>query len=371
VVRVVDLRSPSAAAPPNVEVYASAGAELLRLIGVLIAADAVDFDIGPDRISALRARLPGELLAAADALGTDPEASDHTLAGDDKAFLVLSLLGAVLPAPAGVDELLAYLRADPGIGWRMLLAHHSQGEFEDSAAVLPRLIAGDQAAIDDVREHVGRSDELREARSLLRLDPEAYDAQLIEVIDGVAQHLWNAVATEAMGPIARDVAHRRELLEAGTDPSKVVLDATNGYELSDNPSVDRVVLLPSYFFRPWLVVGFIDGMAVEVISTVVADEFLALPSEAPPPALLKLFKALSDEGRLKLLRRMTAGPISLTDATAELGVTKATSHHHLSILRQAGLVSMRGEGRSTRYALRDDPPSIARDALAAYIPSRR
>jgi DNA-binding transcriptional ArsR family regulator len=370
-VRVVDLRNPSAATAPHVEVHASAGAELLRLIGVLISPDAVDFDIGADRIAALRARVPEQLLAAASALGTDPEESEHTLAGDDKAFLVLSLLGALLPEPAGVDELLAFLRADPGIGWRMLLAHHSQGEFEDAASVLPGLVSGDQGAIDEVRQRVQHNDELREARSLLRLDPEAFGAQLATVIDGIAQTLWNDVATEAMGPIARDVAHRRELLEDGTDPSKVVLDATNGYELSDDPKVARVVLLPSYFFRPWLVVGFIDGMDVEVISTVVADEFLALPSEAPPPALLKLFKALSDEGRLKLLRRMTAGPISLTDATAELGVTKATSHHHLSILRQAGLVSMRGEGRSTRYALRDDPPSIARDALAAYVPSRR
>jgi hypothetical protein len=59
---------------------------------------------------------------------------------------------------------------------------------------------------------------------------------------------------------------------------------------------------------------------------------VADPSEAPPPALLKLFKALSDEGRLRLLRRLSAGPISLTEAAGELDVAKATAHHHLAIL---------------------------------------
>jgi DNA-binding transcriptional ArsR family regulator len=54
----------------------------------------------------------------------------------------------------------------------------------------------------------------------------------------------------------------------------------------------------------------------------------------------------------------------------QLGVAKATAHHHLSILRQAGLVTMRGEGRTTRYALRHDPADAAREAIAAYIPSR-
>jgi DNA-binding transcriptional ArsR family regulator len=167
-----------------------------------------------------------------------------------------------------------------------------------------------------------------------------------------------------MGPIRRDVAHRNERLATGADPTAVVVEATNGYEPPDDAGPRRIVLLPSYWMRPWLVLGH-HGTDTEVISTVVADQFLVLPSEAPPPALLKLAKALSDESRLKLLRRMASGPISLTEATDALDVAKATAHHHLSILRQAGLVSMRGTGRSTRYALRTDP--AARDALSTLL----
>jgi len=145
----------------------------------------------------------------------------------------------------------------------------------------------------------------------------------------------------------------------------IVLAATNGYELSGDPAVKRIVLLPSFWIRPWLVVG--RRADAEILSTVVAEEFLVLPAQAPSPALLKLFKSLGDESRLRLLRRMSSGPVSLTEATAELDVAKATAHHHLAILRQAGLVTVSGEGRGSRYTLREDPPQAAFDALRAYL----
>jgi DNA-binding transcriptional ArsR family regulator len=79
-----------------------------------------------------------------------------------------------------------------------------------------------------------------------------------------------------------------------------------------------------------------------------------------------------DEGRLKLLRRLSSGPISLSEATAELDVAKATAHHHLSILRQAGLVVDRWRGRGSRAtALREDPAEAAADLLAAYLQPHR
>jgi DNA-binding transcriptional ArsR family regulator len=149
-----------------------------------------------------------------------------------------------------------------------------------------------------------------------------------------------------------------------------VLEATNGYALEEDPSIRRILLLPSFWLRPWIIVDQLFDLDTLVLSTPVADAFVALPAEVPPPSLLKLSKALADEGRLKLLRRMSTGPVSLGEATEQLGVAKATAHHHLSILRQAGLVVMHGGGRSTRYALRIDPAEAAHDALAAYVPRR-
>jgi DNA-binding transcriptional ArsR family regulator len=369
-VRVVDLRATAAPPTPDVEVRASGGVELLRLISLLLSEHPDQFDVGAERVARILERVPPDLLGDARAFVT-ATADDGAEVLDDKAFVVLSLLAAELPEPAGVPELLAYLEAHPSVTWQMLLAHHTQELPEGGSMELAdRILAGERAAIDEV---CGLAEDDRcppGIRTLAGHSPEEHTATVRDLVRRFDASIWRELEAEALGPIERDVTHRRAQLADGASASQVVLDATNGYELTDDTTVERVVLLPSYWFRPWLVVGRL-GTSTEVISTVVADEFLALPSEAPPPALLKLFKALSDEGRLKLLRRMSAGPISLTDASDELEVAKATAHHHLSILRQAGLVSMRGEGRSTRYALRDDPPTAARDALAAYVPPRR
>ncbi len=358
--RLVDLRSTTA--PPRLEVVvqASAAAELLRLIGVLYNDDPDGFDVGRERIEAIRAHLPEELDRDIDAL---------RFADDGKDFLILALLAATLPDPSGVGELLTALEEDPALSWRLLVGQEAQGLDAVDPEFGIALLAGDREAYARLERLVadGRDDEksIRQLTRLLDMDPEDHGRRLAGVIERFDVAVWRSLEEEAMGPIRRDAAHHHERLAAGEDPTTVIVEATNGYEPPDDVGLRRIVLLPSYWMRPWLVVGR-HGPDLEVISTVVGDEFLVLPSEAPPPALVKLAKALSDESRLRLLRRMASGPISLTEATAALDVTKATAHHHLSILRQAGLVSMRGTGRSTRYALRNNPADAARDALADY-----
>jgi DNA-binding transcriptional ArsR family regulator len=372
-VRVMDLRANVRAAPPTVEVRVSAAAELLRLIGVLIARDPTDFDVGAERIEAVRAEVDPELLAKATELGTMARrAGDDPPARDDKFFLVLAMLGALLPDPAGIEQLLERFDDDPTLPWRAQLAHHAQDLVAEPAQLLTHVLDGDPRSIAEIRD-LATTDRGAGLRELLDRSPDAFGAEVRETVERFAAEVWPALAAEAMGPIEREVAHRQEQLATADDATAVVLEATNGYELDPEPAGRRVVLLPSYWMRPWLVISFLDAAgtddsrALEVISTAVDDAFLALPCEAPSPGLLKLFKALSDEGRLTLLRRMTPGPISLSEAASELGVAKATAHHHLSILRQAGLVSIRDEGRATRYALRDDPPKVAQEALAAYL----
>ena len=64
-----------------------------------------------------------------------------------------------------------------------------------------------------------------------------------------------------------------------------------------------------------------------------------------PAELVRIYKALGDESRLKLLKRLHEGPISLTDAAQEVGLAKSTTHHHLAILRQAAAGPVHHPGR--------------------------
>lgn len=62
-------------------------------------------------------------------------------------------------------------------------------------------------------------------------------------------------------------------------------------------------------------------------------------------------KALADETRQKIMRLCCCEWISVNDIVSKLDVSQPTVSHHLAILRDAGLVSVREEGRQTFYTL--------------------
>jgi DNA-binding transcriptional ArsR family regulator len=351
---MVDLRGTTAPSGPMVEARASAGAELLRCAGVLLTDDPGSFDLGADRIEKVRAATPPDLLDDLQALcGTQ----------GDRALLLLAGVAATTPEPGTVDQVRDAFAADALLPWRLLADRRLQDDWPTE--LIERLLDGDGDALAELRDFVDGRDRPPELHALLARSPEEYRDLLVSVIERFHREVFVDLADEALGAIERDVAHRRAQLDEGAEAAEVVLEATNGFEIADDPTLRRIVLLPSYWCRPWLVLGRVGD--TEMLSSPVAEQFVALPSEAPPPSLVKLFKALGDEGRLKLLRRMTTGPVTLSDAVTELGVAKATAHHHLSILRQAGLVSLRDEGRRTLYGVRDDPPTVAQEALGSYL----
>lgn len=71
-----------------------------------------------------------------------------------------------------------------------------------------------------------------------------------------------------------------------------------------------------------------------------------------PPDLeaqARLFKALGDEGRLKLLSLVYEREVCVCDLVDVMGMAQGTLSHHLNVLLQAGLVSVRKQGRWNYY----------------------
>lgn len=60
--------------------------------------------------------------------------------------------------------------------------------------------------------------------------------------------------------------------------------------------------------------------------------------------LIQLLKALADESRIRILGILTDHEASVDELSAYLGLKAPTVSHHLSRLRELGLVSMRAEG---------------------------
>ncbi len=65
-------------------------------------------------------------------------------------------------------------------------------------------------------------------------------------------------------------------------------------------------------------------------------------------------KALADDTRQKIMALVCCKWLSVNEIVEQLNVTQPTVSHHLAILREAGLVSAREEGKQTFYTLNQE-----------------
>ena len=93
-------------------------------------------------------------------------------------------------------------------------------------------------------------------------------------------------------------------------------------------------------------------------------------SEAQADALARVFKALADPVRLRLLSMITSaegGEACVCELTVGFELTGPTISHHLKVLREAGLIE--GDRRGTWIYYRA-VPSAMEAASEALVPSR-
>ena len=63
------------------------------------------------------------------------------------------------------------------------------------------------------------------------------------------------------------------------------------------------------------------------------------------------FRALGDETRLRILEMLVAGECSVSELQQGVDIGQSLMSHHLRILREAGLVADRREGRWAYYGI--------------------
>jgi ArsR family transcriptional regulator len=86
--------------------------------------------------------------------------------------------------------------------------------------------------------------------------------------------------------------------------------------------------------------------------------------------LLRMFRALGDETRLRLLKRLREGEQCVCDLTDELESKQSLLSFHLRSLKEAGLVTDRRDGRWVYYALNPDALDTLRRLLDDLKPER-
>ena len=78
-----------------------------------------------------------------------------------------------------------------------------------------------------------------------------------------------------------------------------------------------------------------------------------------------LFKALADPVRLTVIEALADGERCVCELTGELGLAQSKLSFHLKVLKEAGLLESRQEGRWIYYRLRAEAIEAMQDWLAA------
>jgi DNA-binding transcriptional ArsR family regulator len=286
----------------------------------------------------------------------------------------LSLYAELAPIALATDpphdpgQLLDRLRlmAPDELRYRLLGGAAPPNRAMVSEGAFDRAIAGDAAALAELHGAMGVSPVAKATITRLATAPAAQTkADVLDLVGTWAERVFLHVDPVAGEVIARDVEARRRRLANG-DPVDAVRDALNGVELHPGPWVEAIVIVPTVAMRPYVVP--VDTETGVIYLCPVADESFDADPAMPPRRLAKVAAALGDPLRLRILRLLVDEELGATELATRLGVDRTTLHHHLGILRSAGLLAINDDGTGGwRYARRYDGVADATQALAAFL----
>jgi DNA-binding transcriptional ArsR family regulator len=262
--------------------------------------------------------LPGE---------PDADAVASWLAGEDPRRLRRAVIGADVPA------------------WRQVVP----GEVLDAAAAgqpdaVARLLANE-------RHYSGRA---AAALTVLGpLDPTETRRRLVAAFRHVRGALTDRLADELL---AAQRAFVRERVPAeAADPVSVLDQLAGGFAWQPEEGIRRLVVVPHLAAAPRLLLTQHHDARVVGVPVPTGRGSLA--------GLGAAFAAVGDEHRLRILQLLSHEQLGVSEVARRLGIAKSTAHHHLAMLRQAGLIRLTGQAWRYAYQTRED----AADTLAARL----
>ncbi len=83
--------------------------------------------------------------------------------------------------------------------------------------------------------------------------------------------------------------------------------------------------------------------------------------------LAYLFKALSDENRIKILEFLRKGERCVCEIVPYIGTSQSNVSQHLRVLREAGLIDYRRDGKKILYFTTSDDIYSLLDIMSNYV----
>lgn len=267
---------------------------------------------------------------------------------------------------AGLFALLETIDADE-LRLHLLGRWNAHVQRTVSADLIEAAAAGDAKAQRSLRR-ASYPDEAawqKAMRHVLRAEPEHLRGELLHIL-----RLWHEKAfapdEDRLMPILEReaVAIRREAVRR--DGLSVLDHVTDGLRWAIDASLGDVLLAPSYAARP--IVFYVEHRDTTLVLFPVSEESVLGDEFGPPGRLVKLVKALADEGRLKVLYALRDQELTGAQIAERLGVPRTSLWHHILILRSAGLVrATKGNGNQSTYALQEEVLPQVSELLEQFL----
>ncbi|MFP7170053.1 metalloregulator ArsR/SmtB family transcription factor [Terribacillus sp. 7520-G] len=161
--------------------------------------------------------------------------------------------------------------------------------------------------------------------------------------------------------LKRDIAEKKQRL-AAMDKLAFIRWVTNSTSYKPDESIHTILFIPHYHYRPWTILADLPGTKV-FYYPIHAGSIDPENKYNPDTMLVRKYKALGDATRLNLLKRLMEGEHALQELAEQLPAAKSTLHHHLKMLKSAGLI---GSNKQIYYANKDMIASLDHE-LQTYL----
>jgi DNA-binding transcriptional ArsR family regulator len=293
----------------------------------------------------------------------DPDLSARLLAAD---FLWrTSRADILLPARPGrtlSEELDGWDQLDDELWTRSALITSSCGTLDPHNELNSPLVDDRAAGIVRERAASGGPERLEFVNAVLA-DPSAARIRIRGLIEDADQAFFDDIWRPLAGRLAADAQLRRDQLHAfglahavqSVSPALRLDDS--GHRILVDKLQDRytsardtgLTFLPSFFGHPHLLVVHTEGWR-PVIQYPVDVAAIAVKS-TPLDIVVERLHALDHPVRIRLARSLARGARTTGELADIWKISAPEVSRHLTLLRQAGLVSATREGRYVRYSL--------------------
>lgn len=342
-----------------VEIDFGTAYEFLLTLSTLSNDEDMEYEVGNEYFDTMRAKASPHLLKAIEFFNLSPDQAEVC------GWSGLLGLAYDCPFPKDVSSLIRYVEAiEP-----LEICLHLLGYYQRSSRkrtpldVILQAAEGDPESQRQFLKTSFSSDSIMQEkwRNFFSLDPETTKTRLLDVLRGLYDQIFYDQEQQVLPILERDAETKQGLKQTMT-PERLIETATNGLEYVPMPGLRKVLLVPSFIKRPWNETSQYQDM--KIFCYPVADESVLKDSDIPPVRLVRLYKALADERRLRILKMLMTRSYSLQELADEFGIAKSTMHHHLAILRASGLVRARDD---KVYSLRQNTLSEVSKLLDMYL----